>query len=226
MNCSFKFQHYAEILDEAIRLGYEITSFKRYNEDAAKAIILRHDVDFTTDGIRDFAEIEHQAGVSATYFIRTHAREYNIFDHRNYLLFIDILNMGHELGFHFECIDFVELAGMSEELMFRKGKRVLEEIFDIEIISVSQHVDLCFYSHSNFHYFFEIHRKQDFSVINYALEPRFVKDMKYLSDSNSVWKEGCPCRQMRKYNKLQILTHADWWFESFYHLKGEVYHPR
>ena len=31
MNCSFKFEHYAEILDEAIRLGYEITSFQKYN---------------------------------------------------------------------------------------------------------------------------------------------------------------------------------------------------
>ncbi len=134
MNCSFKFDHYAEILDEAIRLGYALTSFQRYNAKAAKAIILRHDVDFTTDGVRTFAEIEHQRGASATYFIRTHAREYNIFDHRNYVLFKDILKMGHELGFHFECIDFPELAGMSEELMFKKGRKVLEDIFDIEIV--------------------------------------------------------------------------------------------
>jgi len=44
-------------------------------------------------------------------------------------------------------------------------------------------------------------------------EPR-PDGYKYISDSARNWREGCFCKQIGKYNKMEILTHPEWWIVS------------
>ncbi|GAI53512.1 unnamed protein product, partial [marine sediment metagenome] len=51
-------------------------------------------------------------------------------------------------------------------------------------------------------------------IENYAYDAKFTKDMKYISDSRGGWQEGCLCKLLGKYSKIQCLTHPYWWYEN------------
>ncbi|MCL5774016.1 MAG: hypothetical protein M1536_06510 [Firmicutes bacterium] len=217
--CSFKLEHYREILSAAIKKGYHITSFAKYDSKKKKSIILRHDIDGKTDVEKalEFSSIEREIGASATYFLRVHSAEYNPYEYRCYEIFTDILAMGHEIGLHFEAVDMEPVSGEDSKIVFLKEKLMLENIYGIKIISASQHGDYSFYSHPGYYYFFDRVKKGEVGIKNHTFEPGFYNEIKYLSDSNSVWLEGCPCRHLGKHDKFQILTHPKWWFREFYH---------
>jgi len=44
-------------------------------------------------------------------------------------------------------------------------------------------------------------------------EPR-GREYKYFSDSAMNWREGCFCNHIGEYDKMEILTHAEWWIVS------------
>lgn len=222
--CTFRYEHFAAILDQARDAGYRITSFRDYDPRAQRSLILRHDVDWTTDGVLDLARREHKRGATATFFVRVHAREYNPFEHRTYIILREVLALGHELGLHFECIDFPQLTGEAEVAVFRREKAVLETVFGVPIETASQHRDICCYGNPDYHYFFDRHTKEEVGLLRYAHDPAYMRGFKYLSDSNSVWKEGCLCEHLGRHRRIQALLHVDWWFEASYHLKCAVAH--
>lgn len=217
--CSFKFSHYQEMFKCCLREGYTLTSFRDYREELEKVVILRHDLDYEVcvEKALEFAKIEDSLGARATYFVRLHSFEYNPFEFRTYCILRKIIEMGHEIGLHFECVDMEAVTGEEEVAVFRKEKKVLETILDIEIVSASQHGDYSAYSHPDYHYFFERYPMEEVGIKNNPFEDRFFKDMKYLTDSNSIWPEGCFCKHIGKYPKFQVLTHPKWWFKEHYH---------
>ncbi len=222
-DCCFRFSHYAESLERAQRLGYECTSMRDYDPSSSKALVLRHDVDYTLDGVMDFAQIEADLGMTSTFFIRLHAREYNPWNFASYTCFRALREMGHEIGLHYDCVNFQVVTGEDPAVIFRKEKHVLETILDVEIQSASQHRDISNYSFEDY-YFFSKYDKKDFGIENYVFDDKFFKDMKYISDSNGIWRDGCLCKNLGKHPKLQVLTHADIWFRSHYHLKESPVH--
>ena len=50
-----------------------------------------------------------------------------------------------------------------------------------------------------------------------ACEPRFFQEIKYVSESNNFWREGCVCQILKekKFPQIQILVHPIWWQNSF-----------
>jgi hypothetical protein len=44
-------------------------------------------------------------------------------------------------------------------------------------------------------------------------EPR-PKNYKYISDSGMNWRESCFCNHIGKWDKMEILTHPEWWAVS------------
>jgi hypothetical protein len=205
-------------------MEYKLVSFRDYDQSMKKVLLLRHDLDYTLDGVLNFATLEKDRGATATYFIRLHAPEYNPFEYRAYTLIRKLLDMGHEIGLHFESTKFESLTGEDPVMMFKKEKEVLERIFDVNVETAVQHRDLCMYSEDDF-FFFDKFSKEDVGLKRYAHEPAFENDFKYLSDSSSRWNDGCLCENLGKHDKIQALTHPDWWFEEHYHLKARVHHP-
>jgi hypothetical protein len=215
MKCSFLYSHYEEILKEAVRQGYVLTSFRDYDPEAKRAIILRHDVDEVTD-VRPMSRVEHECGATATYFLRVHSRHYNPFSYENYDAFKQLIRMGHELGLHIDGIPFIGLA--SEDLVseVNKEKTMLETMFDVSIQSASLHGFGTLPTPD----YFGLSTK-GLGIKNYAYDPKFTRDMKYISDSSGRWREGCLCKLLGKYDKIQVLTHPDWWY-----MRDEVAYDR
>ena len=216
MACEFNFTHYRAMLERALELGYEVTSFRDYRKESERALILRHDVDWTIDGVTEFSEIEHDLGVTATYFVRVHAKEYNPFGYREYKTFRDVMNLGHELGLHFESMYFQEIFKEDFTKVLMREKTVLEDIYEIDIVSASAHGYL---GHSL--KYDEITIESSTGLEHYTYSPEFITDMHYLSDSNGKWYEDkCLCEYLSEHKKVHVLIHPDWWTDHHVLLKG------
>lgn len=208
MECSFKYSHWKEILVEASRLGYALTSFKNYDPSMKQVIILRHDVDYSAN-VEAMARTEHECGATATYFLRMHSSYYNPLSYRNYKAFKELLTMGHEIGLHFDGIPFIGSFGENLASVFKKDKELLETMFNIEIVSASVHAFWTLPVPDYFGF-----NAGELGIENYAYAAKFTKDMKYISDSRGGWQEGCLCKLLGKYPKIQCLTHPYWWYEK------------
>ena len=82
---SFKYNFYEKILRKFIKNDYIISSFENFLKKNKKTLILRHDVDYTVNGVLEFANIEKNWGYHLLFF-RLHANEYNIFEAQTYQL--------------------------------------------------------------------------------------------------------------------------------------------
>jgi len=209
MNCSFKLDHYKECLEAAKANGYVFMTMEAYaaaESKPEKVVVMRHDIDHNLALAIPFAMIEHALGVTSTYFIRLHGK-YNLLNYDNYKILMELMKLGHEVSLHHDC-DFANLFGKDPEEMFLADKKIFELIIGKEISGISAHEP----------------NKSEFIVTD-ALLPKlglkyqayadmFFKDMKYISDSSSRWREGCMCNFFSgEHKKLCILTHPFWWFD-------------
>ena len=98
MSCSFDLDHYREMLEAARVGGYRFASFDRPPEPGT--VILRHDVDLSLDAALAMAELEAEAGASATYFLMTRSEFYNL-DAPSGAGAVERLRvLGHRVGLH------------------------------------------------------------------------------------------------------------------------------
>ncbi len=219
--CSFKLNHYKDVLKQALKLDYKISAFKDYPKinKFRKIILLRHDIDFNIERALEVAKIDNNLGIKATYFVRLHAKDYNPFEFKAYTILREILKMGHEIGLHSEALDVSHITKENPVEIFKREKEILESILNIKIASAAQHGDFTGISRNYANYFFGKYKKEDVRILYQPFEDRFFKAMKYISDSLGSWREGCMCQHIGKFDRLQICTHPNYWFYKFYHLK-------
>lgn len=218
--CSFKLDHYKYTLKKASGMGYNLCSFKDFKQSMKKVVILRHDIDYALDSLLDFALIEKEIGATATYLLRVHAKEYNPFSFRTYKMIKEVIKLGHEIGLHFECAMFDALGWADAKTIFIKEKEILESIYDVTVETASQHRGVANFSEKDY-MFFDRHAVRDVGIKRYVFSGPF-KSMRYISDSNSVWREGCLCQNLDKFNRIHVLIHPIWWFKDHYCLKPEA----
>jgi hypothetical protein len=98
MSCSFDLAHYAELLAAAQAGGYRFAHFGGVPQEGT--VLLRHDVDLSLDAALRMAELEHEAGASATYFLMTESVFYNL-DSKEGVAAIERLRaLGHRAALH------------------------------------------------------------------------------------------------------------------------------
>jgi hypothetical protein len=223
MTSKFTFCYYKEMLQKSLSSGYAITSFEKYRTENEKTIILRHDVDYTLNGVLNFAKIEMNLGITATYCFRAHAHEYNLFSPHVSVMLQTLQMMGHEIGLHHEAMTVARATKKLPEEIICLEKILIELACGKPVKTASEHRDISHVVHCTnyFHEEFEIH---EFGFENYSMEPRFFKDIKYLSDSNGVWREGDLTEHINAHDRFQVLVHPDWWFEEDILLKGPYCH--
>lgn len=202
------------MLNKALEQGFVFTNFRDYNKvkSRKKIIILRHDVDSVPHRDFEFAKIEHDLGIISTFFVRVHGQYYNPFREKTFNIFQKILGMRHEIGLHFEARDLAPILKTDMVRLFKKEKKVLEEILGIKIISASEHAYLN--RPKNFwkkHFFTQV-PKSRVGIKNYPQEKKYsLPKFHYLSDSCGRWREGCLCQNLTRYNHIQVLVHGDHW---------------
>ena len=208
----FSFKYYEKMLKVAIEHGFVISSFENYDSNVNKTIILRHDIDYTLKGIKEFAEIENNLGITSTYFLRVHSSNYNLYSEHSYSLINYLLKYNHEIGLHFDSTYFSMIFNLVPREVFEKEKKLLELIIDKKIKSISEHYDVgC-----NIFKIPKLEKIVDINSLgidNYAYDKKYVLDMKYISDSNANWREGDILDNLN-FNRLQVLTHPELWSDK------------
>jgi hypothetical protein len=220
--CSFTFTHYKNILRKAKDNGYTFITMEEYakGKRADKLIIIRHDIDFSPSSALEFAKIENEFGVRAAYFVRVHADNYNPFGFKTYNEIRKIIELGHDIGLHYENLDFSDISKQDPRTVILKEKKVLELIFDLQIKGIAPHRDFTPIINKNFLNDVDF-KKIDFEYEAYMKE--FFEDILYLSDSLGKWSgEGkCLCHYINKENKIYVLLHPCYWYHTSYHLERE-----
>ena len=93
----------------ALDQGYQIINCIDYfdeNYDLQKKVIVnRVDVDFSLKKTQRILKIFNDLEISATFFIRLHAPEYNPFSFEDFKILKQIRDSGHEIGYHSEVVD-------------------------------------------------------------------------------------------------------------------------
>jgi len=208
--CNFTLKHYREALVKA-KQNYEFSTFKDYGKNKHKpfVIVLRHDIDMNMHHALNTARIEHELGISATYFVRVNA-EYNMFYYHNYKIIKELIAMGHEIALHV-TEDLGRLFGEDNIDMVARQKAIIEAITGDKCYGFSTHEPVRTGQ--------AISDKdlKKYNISYQAYSPIFTKDMKYISESAGRWYEGCMCNftsQPKKYPKLCILTHPVWWYDK------------
>lgn len=204
----FTLKHYKETLELALEKGYSLSPLKeRNNPIGDKHILLRHDVDFTLDNAARMAQIESDLGVSSTYFIRLHAKNYHPFTLDNFKKLTTMISQGHEIGLHFEP-DFYKQIEVDPISYLNKEIQILENAFDgMKILGAATHEPArCGY----------LLNDENIKETTLDYEAYLIKDFKYISDSGARWREGSMHEWVseEKVNKLLVNTHPLWWYDQ------------
>jgi hypothetical protein len=98
MSCSFDIAHYRELLEAAKGGGYRFAFFD--HEPQPGEVLLRHDVDLSLDAALALAELEHELGIGATYFVMTRSEFYNLDAVSGERALDRLRALGHRVGLH------------------------------------------------------------------------------------------------------------------------------
>ena len=98
MSCAFDLAHYGELIAAAQAGGYRFAHFD--DAPAQGTVILRHDVDLSLDAALRIAEIEHDSGASATYFLMTESVFYNLASTEGVAGIARLRELGHRVALH------------------------------------------------------------------------------------------------------------------------------
>lgn len=206
----FSLKYYNESILKGIKKGYIFTSCKNYDKTDLineKTVLLRHDVDFNLENTLNIAKIEHDLNATSTFFIRLHAKNYNILEYNNINIIKNILSMGHEIGLHFEP-DFYEknYDGCISEWLSREVN-FLSNLIGEKIVGASVHEPSRRGNIINN----EVISKTSLKYESYLIP----KTYKYISDSGGRWREGDLLEWINKdINKLYVNTHPVWWYNN------------
>jgi hypothetical protein len=150
------------------------------------------------------AKVEHELGISATYFVQLHSDFYDAVSLAGSRDLRWLAELGHEIGLHYDPT-YYETVGWN----FRDGMaldlELLSALAGHEIISVSRHLPLL------------RHQKVDYPPqVRYdAYDPKFINgQFKYLSDSNGIFREGCFCEHLSTRRDYCFLAHPIWWVNN------------
>jgi hypothetical protein len=98
VSCAFDLEHYGEIVAAAQAGGYRFAHFD--GAPAEGTVILRHDVDLSLAAAVRMAELEHDAGASATYFLMTESVFYNLDSSEGVASVARLRQLGHRVALH------------------------------------------------------------------------------------------------------------------------------
>jgi hypothetical protein len=137
----FTVRRYEILLTAMQEHGYKFQTFSEFlMQPADRVIMLRQDVDDRKQNSLLFAKIQHARGIKASYYFRMVPQS---MDER---VIKEIAGMGHEIGYHYEDMDFarkISASGTDEKglyalawSLFRKHLSEMRKICPVTTISM------------------------------------------------------------------------------------------
>ena len=184
---------------ELVRLAAGRYRFARFHEQHEPPCSLwRHDLDFSVQRALALARIEAEEGARATYFLDLNSGFYNALERANVDAMHAILELGHELGLHFD------LTSGDVEDQLAANRELLEQTFGVQVRAFSVHnPELVAWADE---------RDTIAGMVN-AYGTAVRESFSYVSDSNGIWRH----RRLRDAleagadERLHVLTHPAWW---------------
>ena len=198
----FTVERYRELL----RLAGKSYGFCSYRQIplGRRFVLWRHDCDISLNRAARLAEVEHEEGAQATYFINLHSEFYNPLEKSQSKLIHQILESGHELGLHFD-IKYSRLLNSSAlEEQINHEKEILHRFFGAALTAVSFH---------NAQETLPALDQEVYRGLVNCNSKTLREQVPYVSDSNGYWR----FRRLRDVLEsaedlcLQVLTHPVWW---------------
>ena len=194
--------HYRELLCQA-RKSYTFATYEciPWGE---RFVLWRHDVDYSLNRALRLARIEAEMGVRATYFINPRSDFYNLFETTQVSAVRSILDLGHEVGLHFDSACHQGSGDSSLESGLHCDARLISSVFGISLAAFSFHnpdaADL------------RCDEELYGGLIN-CYSRRFRTEVGYCSDSNGFWRfrRLMDVLEVASDRCLQVLTHPGWW---------------
>lgn len=197
----FNLEGYSEFLKLALNAGYNFIAFPD-KDKYSKFCLLRHDIDADLNAALQMARLENSLGIKSTYFIMLRSPVYNLFGRQNHLYVQEIIELGHEIGLHYDEGFYPE--GESDlNALVEKEAAILQTAFGkkIEVVSFHQPGEKVISNEIRLDHFLNTYDKKQFEGIF------------YFSDSNMIWKKETPWEVFDEqlYDKVQLLIHPMWW---------------
>lgn len=198
----FTYQAYKELLTLLKEYDYTICDYHNYAQ-ADRSVIIRHDIDLQIEKAVRMAEIEHEMGVTSTYFVLVTSNFFNVFSKRNQESLRQICSMGHAVGLHF---DEVKYDAQTTDLVqaMEQEAALLGQCLGQEVKSLSMHRP----SKATLEADYKVAGGR---IVN-SYGEEFFRRHKYVSDSRRNWREDViGIIKSGTYDRLHVLTHPFWY---------------
>ena len=201
MTLEFSSNGYDQLLDRLSARGYRTITFNQLSSGRGSQplCLLRHDVDASTGFARRMAELEAKRNVRATYFVMLRSTLYNLFSRQTAGDLQRILQLGHQVGLHFDAAHPSARQAASLESQIVREMDLLSDVVGGPVTAFSWHQptsDLL-----------ARHIEVRGAVNAYALGEEFL----YLSDSNRDWRGRDVLATIEGGRHIQLLVHPMWW---------------
>lgn len=172
-------------------------------EKSENFILLRHDVDFSLSRALQLAKIESHLGILSTYFIDIHSKYYNIFERTQFEKIKEIVDLGHDIGLHFDA-SFYEITDESDLVTYLEiEKNILSNFLNVSVDAFSFHNPVTSTLKCE---------KEYYAGMRNCYGAK-IKKIKYCSDSNGYWRFDRleDLVNNEAYASLHINLHPGWW---------------
>ncbi len=210
---NFTLLQYSQYLAK-LKKSYAFINYDEAITTEPPHVIWRHDIDGSVHQAYELAKIENRLGIKSTYFVMLHSWFYDIREKEVNSLLKNIKDLGHAIGLHFD-FEYIPSGSINDEASFLKAlkhqKEELELIlgFGINVFSFHNPTTISEDLRSKL----KEYKYED--MINVYHE-KFINEYKYCSDSNGLWRfdKLSDLIDPKKYPKLHVLTHPEWWTEN------------
>lgn len=199
----FTVKKYTELLKSLIAQKYTFQTFEEFmTAPADRSIVLRHDVDLLPYNSLAFARIQAQHGVKGVYYFRAVPESWNVD------VIQEIASLGHEIGYHYECLTTTK-GNMENALKdFEKNLDTLRKLADVKTICMHGSPMSKYDSK-------DLWKTSDYKKFGIIGEPYFDVDFNhvfYLTDTGRKW-DG---------DKVSVRDRVDTSFKLTFHTTDQI----
>lgn len=194
---------------ELLAIAKQEYAFVCYNAIpwAQRFVLWRHDCDYSLNRAHALARVEAAEGVRATYFLNPHCEFYNLFEKGQHRLVREIIEMGHEIGLHFDAAfhDITDEEKLEQQVVAEA--KLLETLYGVKPSAFSFHNPVAAHMSCE---------ADTYGGLVNCYSRRFKAEVPYCSDSNGYWRFRRLWDVLINANDtcLQVLTHPGWWQET------------
>jgi len=190
---NFTYSSIRKQYEKALASDYKFLTCEQYINKkknlTSKTIVNRIDIDLSIKKAKKLGNIFNDLEIKGTFFIRLHAPNYNPFSFENYKIIKELINTGHEIGYHSEIIDQAVIWDENAKDCLLRDLVVINKMFNIKVNGIASHGGLTGLNNLDF---WKEKKAEDFGLLYEAYDEKkfnLFKNSLYISDSEwTKWK--------------------------------------